>query len=225
MGWRPATRPTVGTVRTVRTIPFATQQPGNRGLPSFKWERPRFLATHLRSSGSGRTLDLRKVEVIWSNRRHFLETGPFRHMSENDMIPESIHESRQVTTPGGKLWEQISRGLREQRHRRVVQQLPPAQRLAQLRRSCGFSQEQLAARLGTNQARLSKMERRSSPRIDWLEKYVEALGGSLHVLVRFPTRDSRLYFRSPSASAVCGYLSGASLGGLEPCRTAPRTGR
>ena len=93
-----------------------------------------------------------------------------------------------------RLWQEICRGLRERRHRRVVQQLPPAQSLSELRRSCGVSQEKLAAHLKTNQARLSKMERRPDPRIDWLSRYVEALGGSLHVLVRFSDRDSRVLF-------------------------------
>ena len=92
------------------------------------------------------------------------------------------------------LWREIRRGFREREHRRVVQQLPPVQSLSELRRSCGFSQERLAAHLKTNQARLSRVERRPDPRIDWLRDYVEALGGTLHILVRFPTRDTIISF-------------------------------
>jgi hypothetical protein len=96
-----------------------------------------------------------------------------------------------------KLWKAIRKGLREYRHRKVVEELPPPSTLAELRRSCHVSQTGLAVRLGTDQTRLSRRERHPDPRYGWLSDYVAALGGALHLLARFPRRDVRIVLSAP----------------------------
>jgi DNA-binding XRE family transcriptional regulator len=78
--------------------------------------------------------------------------------------------------------------LAERRRR----QLAPERSLAELRRSCHVSQESLATRLGLKQTRVSRLERHPNLRLSALRAYIEALGGSLHLMVKLPARDVRL---------------------------------
>jgi transcriptional regulator with XRE-family HTH domain len=48
----------------------------------------------------------------------------------------------------------------------------------------GFTQEELASRLGVQQAAVSRLERRSDITLSSLRRYVEALGGQLEINVR-----------------------------------------
>jgi len=105
--------------------------------------------------------------------------------------PVYLNEDK-LPDPPEKLWVSLRKGLRESRYRRIVEQLPPQRSRAELRKSCRCSQEQLARILSVTQARISRIERCPNPRIHLLRTYVEALGGTLHLLVRFPTRDLRI---------------------------------
>jgi transcriptional regulator with XRE-family HTH domain len=58
--------------------------------------------------------------------------------------------------------------------------------LSELRRSAGKSQQQVADALGIKQPSLSKLEKQSDMQISTLRKIVEALGGEIEVLARFP---------------------------------------
>ena len=60
-----------------------------------------------------------------------------------------------------------------------------AHRLAEVRARHQLTQEQLAARMGVSQARVSKIEKGELPdtEIGTVEKYVRALGGVLRVVV------------------------------------------
>ena len=58
--------------------------------------------------------------------------------------------------------------------------------LQELRRARALSQEQLAKTLGIKQASVSKLERRTDMYIQTLRNYVEAMGGKLEVVARFP---------------------------------------
>jgi len=61
--------------------------------------------------------------------------------------------------------------------------------LGELRQARRLSQEVLAERLGTRQASISKLEGRSDMHLSTLRSYVEALGGTLELIARFPDRD------------------------------------
>jgi transcriptional regulator with XRE-family HTH domain len=59
--------------------------------------------------------------------------------------------------------------------------------LSELRQLSGRNQRQLAAALGIRQPSLSKLENQDDMQISTLQRIVEALGGQVDVLARFPT--------------------------------------
>ena len=58
--------------------------------------------------------------------------------------------------------------------------------LQELREQHHVSQVALAARLGVRQPTISKIERREDVNLSTLRRYIEALGGRLHITARFP---------------------------------------
>ena len=58
--------------------------------------------------------------------------------------------------------------------------------LAELRRARAMTQEQLAADLHVGQASIAKLERRTDMYLSTLRRFVEAMGGELDIVVRFP---------------------------------------
>ena len=57
--------------------------------------------------------------------------------------------------------------------------------LRQLRRQRRFTQKQVATGMGTEQDRVSRLERRADLRISTLKEYVAALGGTLKLVAEF----------------------------------------
>jgi transcriptional regulator with XRE-family HTH domain len=64
--------------------------------------------------------------------------------------------------------------------------------LQELRRARQLTQEQLAEALGMDQGNISKLERRTDMYVSTLRKFVEALGGQLEVVARFPEGSIRI---------------------------------
>jgi transcriptional regulator with XRE-family HTH domain len=60
--------------------------------------------------------------------------------------------------------------------------------LKDLRQAVERTQEDLAARLGVGQDTVSRIERRSDILLSTLRRYVEAMGGELQLVARFPDR-------------------------------------
>jgi transcriptional regulator with XRE-family HTH domain len=58
--------------------------------------------------------------------------------------------------------------------------------LSELRQLAGKSQQQLAAALGIRQPSLSKLENQDDMQISTLRRIVQALGGKLEVIAKFP---------------------------------------
>ncbi len=58
--------------------------------------------------------------------------------------------------------------------------------LQELRQVMGMTQEQLADVLEMNQGNLSKLEKRTDVHLSTLRRYVEALGGKLHIMAALP---------------------------------------
>ena len=74
------------------------------------------------------------------------------------------------------------RALSEERANKII----AAMSLAQLRKLKGLSQDQLAEILAIKQANISRLEKRTDIYISTLRKYVEAMGGHLELIARFP---------------------------------------
>lgn len=60
--------------------------------------------------------------------------------------------------------------------------------LRQLREARRKSQTEVAERLHTTQAAISRLEKRADVYLSTLRKYVEAMGGSLEIVATFPDR-------------------------------------
>lgn len=89
-------------------------------------------------------------------------------------------------------------------HRDFVASLPPDEQTAikkhsaelinevetlqQMRKARALTQKKLAKKLGVGQVAVSKLESRSDLLISTLRSYIEAMGGTLDLVVRFPDR-------------------------------------
>lgn len=93
--------------------------------------------------------------------------------------------------------QERSRVLAEQQFRDML--------LVELRHARNFTQAQLAEALGTTQAGVSKLERRSDMYWSTLRRLVEATGGELEITARFAdgeVRLGRLTVSNPEPAAV-----------------------
>lgn len=64
--------------------------------------------------------------------------------------------------------------------------------LQELRQARQMSQEKLAELLATKQANISRIERRTDMYISTLRSYIEAMGGELDIIARFPEGEVRV---------------------------------
>jgi len=64
--------------------------------------------------------------------------------------------------------------------------------LAELRKSAGVTQEELASSLGIRQPTLSRMESQNDMQISTLRRVIESLGGELEIIAHLPGGDVRL---------------------------------
>jgi transcriptional regulator with XRE-family HTH domain len=76
----------------------------------------------------------------------------------------------------------------EARKRELLAAMP----LHELRRARQLSQEQLATELGATQPEISKMEHRTDMYVSTLRRFVEAMGGELEIIARFPDGTVRI---------------------------------
>jgi len=70
--------------------------------------------------------------------------------------------------------------------------------LRELREARNRTQVNIARKLGVRQVNISRLESREDPRISTLNKYIEAMGGRLHLIVEFPEQDPVLLRGLPS---------------------------
>lgn len=65
-------------------------------------------------------------------------------------------------------------------------------RLQELRQARRLTQQEMALALETSQASVSKLERRTDMYLSTLRRYVQAMGGELEIIARFPEGPVRL---------------------------------
>jgi hypothetical protein len=73
-----------------------------------------------------------------------------------------------------------------QQRRLSKEPLPPEEPLQSVRKLRRRSQSEVAAAMGTTQSEISSLERRDDALISTLAGYIEALGGTLDLVARFP---------------------------------------
>ena len=80
------------------------------------------------------------------------------------------------------------------------QTLPEEESLRMVRKLRRRSQTQVAARLSTTQSEISKLERRDDALFSTLTAYIQALGGVLDLVARFPGLHVRLRLGPPTGA-------------------------
>jgi len=74
----------------------------------------------------------------------------------------------------------------------LTQQMLAEMPLHDLRRALALSQQTMAQLLDTSQSEISKIEHRTDSYISTVRRYVEAMGGKLDLVARFPTGEVRI---------------------------------
>jgi len=90
-----------------------------------------------------------------------------------------------MSKPFNVLRKKMSAGARKKANEKAKKMLAemPLQELRQARQ---MSQERLAEILDTKQANVSRIERRTDMYISTLRSYIEAMGGELDIIAKFP---------------------------------------
>lgn len=84
--------------------------------------------------------------------------------------------------------DQIIASLPPKRRAKIEQRVNELATLKDLREAVERTQEDLATRLGVGQDTVSRIERRSDILLSTLRRHVEATGGELELIARFPNR-------------------------------------
>ena len=84
--------------------------------------------------------------------------------------------------------EQVLAKLPRKRREKVERRAAELATLKDLRQAVKRTQEELASSLGVGQDTISRLEQRSDMLISTLKRYVQAMGGQLDLVARFPDR-------------------------------------
>ncbi|OFZ68403.1 MAG: transcriptional regulator [Betaproteobacteria bacterium RBG_16_58_11] len=78
--------------------------------------------------------------------------------------------------------------LPAKRRKKIEQRVAELATLKDLRQAVERTQQDLAASLGVGQETISRIERRSDLLLSTMRRYIEAMGGELELVARFPNR-------------------------------------
>jgi DNA-binding XRE family transcriptional regulator len=79
-----------------------------------------------------------------------------------------------------------------------AKEMMPEMLLAEIRKSVGLTQEELAATLGIAQPSLSKLEKQEDMQVSTLRRLIQALGGELEIIAHLPRGDIRILQFNPA---------------------------
>ena len=94
-----------------------------------------------------------------------------------------------------KKWRDLYNRLPAERRATIEASAAAMQRempLHELRRARELSQQTLAELLGESQPAVSQLEQRTDMYVSTLRRYIEAMGGRLDIVARFPDGDVRI---------------------------------
>ncbi|HJX16484.1 MAG TPA: helix-turn-helix domain-containing protein [Candidatus Deferrimicrobiaceae bacterium] len=84
--------------------------------------------------------------------------------------------------------EEVLAKLPRKRREKIERRAEELSTLKDLRQAVKRTQVELASSLGVGQDTVSRLEQRGDMLISTLKRYVEAMGGRLHLVARFPDR-------------------------------------
>jgi DNA-binding XRE family transcriptional regulator len=90
------------------------------------------------------------------------------------------------------LTSKLPKKERQAIRKRTAELIAEEATLRQLREARERSQVEMAEKLHINQAAVSKLERRTDMYLSTLRSYIEAMGGRLEIVARFPNRAVRI---------------------------------
>jgi transcriptional regulator with XRE-family HTH domain len=91
--------------------------------------------------------------------------------------------------------------LRDPEFRQAYEELEPAYQVARLRIRRGLTQAQLAELVGTKQPSIARLEGgQVAPRLSFLRRVVEALGGTLTITIAAPDLDEQPLSQVPGST-------------------------
>ena len=96
-----------------------------------------------------------------------------------------------MTKPFAKLYDAMPPAARQEVQSRVKKMLADMP-LNELRQARGLSQKKLAEKLHIQQPAVAKMEKRTDMYLSTLRSHIEAMGGELDVIARFPDGSVRI---------------------------------
>jgi transcriptional regulator with XRE-family HTH domain len=98
--------------------------------------------------------------------------------------------------------EQVMEKLPRKRRDKVERRAAELATLKDLRQAVELTQEDLAASLGVGQDTISRLEQRSDMLISTLKRYVQAMGGQLDLVAKFPNRPAVIIDRIAARAPV-----------------------
>ncbi|HEY3720126.1 MAG TPA: XRE family transcriptional regulator [Roseiarcus sp.] len=90
---------------------------------------------------------------------------------------------------GHRPFSELTKDFTPERRARVAAKaamLREAMTLEELRNARSLSQEDMAATMAVGQPAVARLEKRNDMHVSNLRRYVEALGGTLEIMARFP---------------------------------------
>lgn len=94
-----------------------------------------------------------------------------------------------------KSFNNLKEKFSPERQKRVAKRIKSAMAempLAELRQARKITQQQIAATLKIKQASVSKMESQTDMYISTMRKYIQAMGGELEIIAKFPEGDVKV---------------------------------
>ncbi len=86
------------------------------------------------------------------------------------------------------VWDELSQERQEKIKARAVEKIQAYENLQKLRQAVGLTQVKVSKELKMSQGNVSRLEKSSDMLLSTLQRYIEAMGGKLHLTVELPNQ-------------------------------------